>query len=65
MPSLKIPLKQHYMSLIQNKRCHRSIEVHIVDLEVLAESKEMGVRNQVAKYALKNGSRIFLYILHI
>lgn len=39
---------------------HFNVEINIEDLEELAESKELNVRDQVDKYTLKNGNRIFL-----
>ncbi len=39
---------------------HFNVEINIDDLEELADSKELNVRNQVDKYVLKNGRRIFL-----
>lgn len=39
---------------------HFNVEINIDDLEELAANKELNVRNQVDKYTLKNGRRIFL-----
>ena len=39
---------------------HFNVEINIEDLEELAASKKMNVRNQVDKYTLKNGKNIYL-----
>jgi adenosylhomocysteinase len=58
-------LRREHFELMKNGAIvansgHFNVEINIEHLEELAASKELNVRNQVDKYILKNGKKIYL-----